>query len=111
MSSIALLIAIAALGAAPQTSTPTFNKEVVRIFQNNCQSCHHPGDIGPFSLMDYKSTRPWSRSIQEKVVTHQMPPWKPSQGGDVFRGARMMSQSDVNAISAWVDAGSPEGDP
>src|SRR5205807_491487 len=85
-----------------------FNKEVVRIFQTNCQTCHHPGDIGPFSLMDYKSARPWSSSIREKVLLKTMPPWKPSQGADVFRGARVISQSDINTIRDWVDAGSPE---
>ena len=56
-SSYALvIIAAAALSATAQPATPTFNKEVVRIFQANCQNCHHPGDIGPFSMMDYAST-------------------------------------------------------
>ncbi len=103
-----LLVLAASLGLSAQTSTPTFNKEVVRIFQNNCQTCHHPGDIGPFSLMDYKSARPWARSIQEYVVGKKMPPWKPSQGADIFRAARGLSQADINTVSAWVDAGAPE---
>ena len=54
-------LALAALGASrhraavppPAPAGPTFNKEVVRIFQSSCQSCHHPGDIGPFSLMTH----------------------------------------------------------
>jgi len=94
-----------------QSPTPTFNKEVVRIFQAHCQNCHHPGDIGPFSMMDYASTRPWARSIQQQVLLKRMPPWKPSQGPDIFRGARMLSQSEIDTISSWVDGGSPEGDP
>src|SRR5258706_8238997 len=94
---------------AGDSQPPTFNKEVVRIFQANCQSCHHPGDIAPFSMMDYVSTRPWARSIKEQVLLKTMPPWKPSQGADVFRSARILSQRDIDAISAWVDAGSPEG--
>jgi uncharacterized protein (TIGR03437 family) len=97
--------------AAAQTPTPTFNREIVRIFQANCQSCHHPGDIAPMSFMDYASTRPWARSIQEQVLTKQMPPWKPSQGADVFRGARLLSQADIDTINAWVNAGAPQGDP
>ena len=36
---------------------PTFSKEVVRIFQDHCQNCHHPGDIGPFSLMTYADAK------------------------------------------------------
>jgi len=39
--------------AAIPPDGPTFNREVVRILQQNCQSCHHPDDIAPFSLMTY----------------------------------------------------------
>src|SRR5258708_12809439 len=93
---------------AGQATPPTFNKEVVRIFQTNCQSCHHPGDIAPFSLMDYQSARPWARSIQQYVVQRQMPPWKPAQGGNIFRGARVMRQQDIDTISARVDPRPPQ---
>lgn len=103
--------AIIATHASAQSQAPTFNKEVVRIFQNACQNCHHPGDIAPFSMMDYASVRPWARSIQQSVLQKTMPPWKPSQGGDVFRGARLLSPQDIATISAWVNASAPEGDP
>jgi uncharacterized protein (TIGR03437 family) len=112
MRSLTLLLGIA--GAAylqAQAAPPTFNKEVVRIFQNNCQTCHHPGDIAPFSLMDYTSARPYARDIQQQTQLHIMPPWKPSQGADVFLGARGLSQADINTLSAWADAGAPEGNP
>ena len=29
----------------------------------------------------------------------------------MFLGARVMSQADINTVSAWVDAGAPQGDP
>jgi uncharacterized protein (TIGR03437 family) len=110
-STALVIAAAAALSAAAQTATPTFNNEVVRIFQASCQSCHHPGDIAPFSMMDYVSTRPWARSIKDQVLLKQMPPWKPAQGADVFKGARLLRQSDIDTITAWVDGGAPEGDP
>src|SRR5215468_12434356 len=87
----------------------TFNNQVVRIFQRNCQVCHHPGDIAPFSLMTYRDARPWARSIQQKVVTRQMPPWKPATGCGDFAGERRLSDDEISLISQWVDAGSPEG--
>lgn len=105
-----LLCGVAIAGFA-QSPTPTFNKEVVRIFQSACQNCHHPGDIAPFSMMDYASVRPWARSIQQSVLLKTMPPWKPAQGGDVFKAARLLSQQDIDTISAWVNASAPEGDP
>lgn len=90
-------------------STPTFNKEVVRLFQQNCQSCHHPGDIAPFSLMSYKEARPWAASIREQVLTKAMPPWKPLPGCGDFKEARALTQDAINTIVAWVDGGAPEG--
>lgn len=90
-------------------STPTFNKEVVRIFQKNCQTCHHPGDIAPFSLMTYQDARPWARAIREQVILKKMPPWKPAPGCGDFSDARGLAQDEINSIVAWVDGGSPEG--
>lgn len=90
-------------------ATPTFNKEVSRIFQKNCQTCHHPGDIAPFSMMSYQETRPWAKSIREAVIVRRMPPWKPQAGCGDFRDARALTQDEINTIVAWVDGGSPEG--
>ena len=107
----AAALCLTALACWGQTApTPTFNKEVVRIFQAQCQSCHHPGDVAPFSMMDYKSVRPWARSIQEQVAIGKMPPWKPALGIGDFLGARILSQQDKDTISRWADAGAPEGD-
>jgi hypothetical protein len=61
-----------ALAAAP---APTFTKDVAPIFYQHCAACHHPDDIAPFSLLDYRSARPWAKSIREAVLTRNMPPW------------------------------------
>jgi uncharacterized protein (TIGR03437 family) len=90
-------------------ATPTFNKEVVRIFQKSCQTCHHPGDIAPFSLMTYKEARPWAAAIREQVLLKKMPPWKPAQGCGDFRDPRGLAQEEINTLVAWVDGGAPEG--
>jgi mono/diheme cytochrome c family protein len=89
---------------------PTFSNEVVRIFQQSCQGCHHPGDIAPFSLMSYAEARPWAASIRHMVSTRQMPPWKPSPSCTKLQGERRLTDADVATIVRWVDAGSPEGD-
>lgn len=91
-------------------AVPTFNKEVVRIFQKNCQTCHHPGDIAPFSLMTYKEARPWAKAIREAVITKQMPPWKPVPGCGNFKDARQLTDAEIATISQWADGGAPEGD-
>src|SRR5262249_944008 len=39
-----------------------------------------------------------------------MPPWKPVAGLP-FVGERILMSAEIEAISAWVDAGCPDGDP
>ncbi|MFN7826779.1 MAG: hypothetical protein ACK5RR_02310 [Acidobacteriota bacterium] len=90
---------------------PTFNNEVVRIFQRSCQSCHHPGDIAPFSLMTWKEARPWAAAIREQVALKQMPPWKPAADCGDFADARGLTPAEIATIVDWVDAGAPEGSP
>lgn len=94
-----------------EAATPTFSKEVARILQKNCQSCHHPGDIAPFSLMSYKDAKLWVSAIKAAVVAKRMPPWKPAPGCGDFQDARQLSEADIATISQWADAGAPEGDP
>jgi hypothetical protein len=113
---LALTASVLFLGATRSRSVrkpaaPTFSKEVVRIFQANCQTCHHPGDIAPFSLMTYQSAAPWASAIKLMTTTRRMPPWKPNSGCGEFADARVLSQEDIDTIAAWVDAGAPEGNP
>jgi hypothetical protein len=91
-------------------SSPTFNKEVVRIFQQNCQSCHHTGYIAPFALTTYEEAKPYAQAIKYAVQSRVMPPWKAAQGCGSFFDERILSNSDIEILSKWADAGAPEGD-
>ena len=115
-----LLLAVLTLGfysresAAAGVNTkkaqaPTYNKEVVRLMQKHCQSCHHPGDIAPFSMTNFEETRPWARAIREAVISKEMPPWKPLAGCGDFKDARSLTQDEINTFTAWADGGAPEG--
>lgn len=90
--------------------TPTFTKDVLPILQQNCQSCHRPGQIGTFSMLTYEGTRPWARSIKQRVVSRQMPPWF-ADHPETFANDRTLKQQDIDTIAKWVDAGAPQGDP
>jgi mono/diheme cytochrome c family protein len=100
-----------ASSASDSKSAVTFTKDVAPILYNNCVSCHRPGEIGPMSLITYKQTRPWARSIKEKVATRTMPPWHADPNYGHFSNDRRMSQKDVDTIVAWVDSGAAEGNP
>ncbi len=108
-SAVGLFVAGVAL-AAPST-TPTFYKDVLPVLENKCQSCHRPGEAAPMSLLDYKGTRPWAKAIKSAVVQRKMPPWPADPHFGKFENDRHLSEADINTLTAWADAGAPEGDP
>lgn len=91
----------------------TFSKNVAPILQEKCQECHQPNSIAPMSLISYQETRPWARSIKERVVTRQMPPWHIDQGVGVqkFKNDMSLSKEQIGTIVRWVDGGAVQGDP
>ena len=100
---------IARAKRTPTSSAVTYHRDVLPILQNHCQSCHRPGEVGPFSLMTYKQASNWADDIKTYTQKHQMPPWKPVTG-PAFRDDRKMSDKDVATLAAWVEGGTPEGD-
>jgi hypothetical protein len=103
--------ALVGQSASPADAPPTFNKEVVRIFQNNCQVCHHPGDIAPFSLMTYEEAQPWAERIRAVTQSGYMPPWKADDGCGEFQFEQKLTLEEIDTLARWADAGAPEGDP
>jgi copper type II ascorbate-dependent monooxygenase-like protein len=91
--------------------TVTFNNQVVRIFQQHCQTCHRPGNIAPFSLLTYDEARGRAFQIRNAVMSGEMPPWKPVNAHGVFEGERSLSDEEVEMLSEWAMAGAPEGAP
>lgn len=114
----ATVVAIAAMSVVGQAADPTsrpvtFTKDVAPILQNKCQQCHQPNSIAPMSLITYDDARPWARSIKQRVITRQMPPWHidMSVGVHEFKNDMSLSDAQIDTIVKWVDAGAPEGDP
>src|SRR5688572_29899239 len=111
----ALLMSATPTGAqtpAP-ASAPTFTKDVAPIFQDKCEACHRPDSIAPMSLVTYAETRPWARSIKQRVADKQMPPWHidKSVGVQSFKNDRSLTDKQIETIVKWVDAGAPQGNP
>jgi hypothetical protein len=101
--------------AADALSAPpvTFSKDVAPILQDKCQACHQPNSIAPMSLITYDETRPWARSIKNRVETRQMPPWHidRSVGVQKFKNDMSLTEEQIKTIVRWVDAGAPQGNP
>jgi mono/diheme cytochrome c family protein len=116
--SVGIFVAACCLALSPATrasdskkgaTAVTFSKDVAPIFYKHCADCHRPNDMAPMSLLTYKDARAWARSIKEKVVTRQMPPWHADPQFGHFSNDRKLSQQDIDTIVAWVDQGAKEG--
>ncbi len=105
LSIVCLLIAPAAFGQ------PTYSKEVSRIIQEKCQTCHRPDDVAPFPLLTYDDAATWAPDIERVVTSRRMPPWKPVDDHAKFKGFRGLTDEQRQTMIDWVQAGAPEGDP
>src|SRR5262245_834312 len=116
----AAALVMAATAAPPEAAAQasdagrplTYTKDVAPIFQEKCEVCHRPGNIGPMSLVTYEDARPWIRSIKARVASREMPPWHLDKGIGVqkFINDRSLSDQQIDTIVRWVDAGAPRGD-
>ncbi|MDP9171209.1 MAG: thiol-disulfide isomerase [Acidobacteriota bacterium] len=109
--SVTLILASYASAAEVGTLGVTFNREILPILQEHCQSCHRPGQIAPMSLLTYQNVRPWAKAIKAAVVSRTMPPWNADPHYGHFRNDRSLKQSDIDLVAKWADEGSVEGDP
>src|SRR5262245_52775854 len=99
-------------GGLTKSKAPvTFNKDVAPILFKNCVECHRPGEAAPMSLLSYKEARPWARSIREKVINREMPPWHADPRFGQFSNDASLTKAEIDTIKAWVDGGVKEGQP
>ena len=98
---------------SPMTTGPTrtFTKDVAPILYKNCTGCHRPGTVAPMSLLTYKDARPWAKSIRDKIVDGEMPPWHADPKIGRFANARLLTEAERETLVSWANTGSREGDP
>ncbi len=110
-----LVLALGALGLGNLAGAQdvTYNEHVANIINENCVVCHQDGGIGPMVLETYDQVRPWAPLIQLRVANREMPPYAYDHGIGIqdLKGDWRLDQEEIDTIVAWVNAGSPEGDP
>jgi hypothetical protein len=92
------------------TTKVTFDREIVRLFNAHCNSCHREGGTA-FSLGTWKESRPWAKAIGEEVLQRRMPPWGAVKGFGAFRNDQGLTEEQLELIVDWEEGGAPEGDP
>jgi hypothetical protein len=108
-AAVLLLTSSIARSDDPVTSAVRFNREIVRIFDRKCLSCHGPGGIA-MSLATYREVRPWSRAIREEIVEGRMPPTSAVRGYARLKDDIGLTPRELATILTWVDGGVPRGD-
>ena len=101
----------AAAPASPQATGISFSGQVLRLFEARCQQCHGAGraeaglslathatlmtgsSYGPVVIPGSADT---SRLV-EVIVSGDMPP-----------GGRKLTDSEIQTVSDWIDAGAPD---
>jgi peroxiredoxin len=98
-------------GGKTADGSVTYSKDVAPILQARCVSCHRPGEIGPFSLTDFRQAAGWSSMVAEVVDEGRMPPWHASPDHGKFSNEARLTSLEKKTIADWVKGGSPEGNP
>jgi len=106
------IITSVALTAAAQGQV-TFTKDVAPILQQHCQVCHRPDTFAPMSLLTYEEARPWAKSIKQKVVAREMPPWYIDKNVGIhnFKNDVSLTDQEIATLVNWADNGAAKGNP
>jgi len=91
----------------------TYYEDVRPILAENCVTCHSEGSIAPFTLLSYDEVFEVGERVAEVTHDRIMPPFVVDNSGEcnTYRGARTLTQDEIDLIGRWVAQGMPEGDP
>ena len=91
-------------------STVTYAKQISRIVQEKCQTCHHAGTSAPFTLANFNDAAHWSDTIREVITQNRMPPWHADPRYSKFSNDRRLLKEEKDEFLAWLNSGTPFGD-
>jgi len=94
-----------------KTGEITYSKHIAPLLQAHCAECHHPGEIGPFSLTSYEETIGWTDTIAEVIRDHRMPPWHADPHYGKFANDPHLTEAERKLMLDWIENGAPQGDP
>lgn len=96
--------------AVPATGKVTYTRDIAPLLQTHCMNCHREGEVAPFPLTSYRDAAKRAGQLVEVTKARTMPPWKPEPGFGHLKGARRLTDRDLELMVCWADAGAPEGD-
>ena len=98
------------LGDAPKVaaSPVKYHRDVARILQQNCVTCHRDDGIAPFALDDIEEVKDRAKVIKRVVSEGTMPPWFAAVEKDAEKNPWAndcsLSAKDKADLFAWLDS-------
>ena len=89
---------------------PTFAEHIAPLMFDECVTCHRPGQVAPFSLIEYEDVKRRGRQLVEVTQSRYMPPFLPDADKTRFQNARHLHANQIEMLKRWVDQGAPKGD-
>ena len=93
----------------------TYHNQIARLLQRHCVECHREGGVGPFKLDAYEEAVAHAPMIREVIDRGIMPPWFASLEQGMSKSPwindRSLSPTEKQLLLAWIDSGTPAGDP
>jgi mono/diheme cytochrome c family protein len=96
--------------AASAKSAVTYTRQIAPILNAHCVTCHREGEVAPFSLTSGDDAAHHAKQIAKVTAARLMPPWKPVAGWGRFLDEERLGERELALLSAWAEAGAPEGD-
>lgn len=92
---------------AHQATTPSYEREIAPIIEENCAKCHRENGIAPFALNSHSMIQGWSPMIREVVMTKRMPPGQVDPHIGDFSNEMVLVDAEAQKLLHWIAAGAP----
>jgi Copper type II ascorbate-dependent monooxygenase, C-terminal domain len=96
-----------------QAEPLTYWQDIAPLMAERCLQCHSEGGIAPLRLDDYARVEALAPLIEHVTRERTMPPWSATSDGTCgeLSDSIALSDSEIERISDWVQAGALEGTP
>lgn len=88
------------------TTTVLFDREIVRMLESRCVSCHNDGGLS-FPLSTYEQTWVKRAAMRTQVLRRHMPPWSAVPGYGEFANDNGLTVRETQFLISWVEGLGP----
>ncbi len=91
------------------TGAVSYAEDVAPILQAKCVSCHSPGNIGSWSMSNYKKVHGMATMMEEVILSRRMPPWDADPAVGKFANNNSLTIPEAQTLLHWVREGASRG--